>query len=123
MTGPARNGSAIVAELLTLTTRMLEQRHDADFLIEGVEQRQALIDEYDAWSEANEAEKNAFERQPEAKSMVEKILGMDQVINKSLSDFKAEAQQNVRNSNAQQKVIGYLGNAVSASGSYMDFKK
>jgi len=123
MINAVRDGTAIIDDMHILTTSMMEQRHDPDFLIDGVEKRQVLIDEYDEWSNKYQEQRAVYERTPEAKTIVEKILGMDKVIAKTLGEFKTVAQQNVQNSNAQQKVIGYLGGSISASGSYMDFKK
>ncbi|MDR2908395.1 MAG: hypothetical protein LBU86_00730 [Oscillospiraceae bacterium] len=123
MSDAIRDGAAIIADLHLLTIRMAEQRHDADFLTDGVEKRQALIDEYQRWAGKHPEARTAFERTAEAKQAVEKILSMDQVITRALTEFKAEAQQNVKNANAQKKVMGYLGGSISASGSYLDMKK
>jgi hypothetical protein len=123
MTEIIRDGGAILDDLHILTTRMVEQRHDADFLIDGIERRQTLIDEYEDWAEVHPQEREGYERTDKAKKLVEKILGMDQIISKTLSEFKAAAQQSVQSANTQQKVISYLNGSISSSGSYMDVKK
>lgn len=118
-----RDGAAIFADLLALTNRMVEQRHDADFLIGGVDKREILLEEYRAWADANPDSKAQYEQDSETRQMLEKILAMDKVITKALSDLKVEAQKEVAQSNAQQKMIGYISGNISSSGSYMDYKK
>lgn len=117
------DGASILLALHETTTHMLEQRHDSDALIEGVETRQHLIDDYQHWAEAFPEEQAEFEASPDTKKRIEAILRMDQVIAKSLGEFKSEAQQNVKNIHAQQRMIGYLDRSASASGSYLDVKK
>lgn len=120
-----RSFSHVLADLHLLTTRMLEQRHDADFLIRGLEQRQALMDEYDTLAKADPYRKGMAEQNPKAKETVAKIVEMDKVILAALEEHKANAQKDVANANAQQaanqRVMDYLGRP--ASGSVMDYKK
>ena len=123
MINAVRDGNVIIKDLHILTARMVEQRHATDFLTDSVEQRQLLIDEYQHWADEYPKDRATYEKTAEAKRMVKKILEMDQVISKTLSELKTVVQQSVQSSSAQQKVIGYLGGSASASGSYMDFKK
>ena len=117
-----KDGLALMEELYLLTNQMVEQRHDADFLLEGVEKRQELMDAYDRWAQLAPTDRTAFEKDPKARQTVDKILSMDQVIVKALEQLKLDVQKDSSAAKAQQKVIGYLGNAISSSGSYMDVK-
>jgi len=118
----AKGGETFIQELYLLTARMLEQRHDADFLIEGIEGRQKLMDAYEKWAQQNPGLHAAIEKDANTRQTVDKILSMDQVIVKALEEFKQEVQKDASASKAQQKVMGYLSNAISSSGSYMDVK-
>lgn len=117
-----KEGGAMIEALLQLTHQMVDQIHDADFLLKGVDQRQALMDACDAWGRENPEKRKALESDPNIRQMVEQVLSMDQTIVKALEGFKKEVQKDVSASTAQQKVMGYLGNTISASGSYMDVK-
>jgi len=117
-----KEGGAMIEALLRLTHQMVDQIHDADFLLKGVDERQALMDACDEWGRENPEERQALERDPDSRQMVDQILSMDQTIVKALEGFKKEVQKDVSASTAQQKVMGYLGNAISSSGSYMDVK-
>lgn len=123
MSNALRDGAAIFSDFVTLTNRMVEQRHDADFLIDGVNKRQAMLEEYQAWAGANPDSKAEYEQSPDTKQMLEKLLAMDKVITKALSELKNGAQKEVAASNAQKKVIGYIAGNISSSGSYLDMKK
>ena len=117
-----KEGQALMEELLQLTTTMVQQAGDADFLIEGVEKRQAIMDAYDEWAKQSPESHAALEKEPDTLKTVEQILSMDRVIVAALSAFKLEVQKDMTASKAQKKVMGYLGNAISSSGSYMDVK-
>lgn len=118
-----RGFSTILDELYQLTNQMAEQRHNPDCLIECVEKRQALMDEYDALALAHPEEKVAFEQGTAARELVAKMLTMDRVVAKALEEHKASAHKDVASANAQQKVLDYLGKAHSSGGSLMDYKK
>lgn len=117
-----KDGRKLIEELYLLTDSMVGQIHDADFLLAGVEDRQRLMDEYDAWAKQNQDAHAALTTDPQVRKSVDKILSLDQSIIKAMEEFKKEVQRDVSASSAQQKVMGYLSNAISSSGSYMDFK-
>ena len=117
-----KDGAALMEELLLLTTSMVRQSEDADFLIEGVEKRQAIMDAYDEWAKLNPEALAALEKDTDTIKTAGEILAMDKDIVKALSAFKQEIQKDVTASKAQQKVMGYLAGAISSSGSYMDVK-
>lgn len=122
-TGEIRDGADILADIHQLTIQMMEQRHDSQFLIKGVEDRQMLIDEYELFGKADPEAKVILEKDAGTKRTLAKILDMDKVIFKSLQGLRDQSKQDLAKSNKQQKVLGYINNAISASGTYMDYKK
>ncbi len=120
---PSLGFATILDELYRLTNQMAEQRHNPDCLIECVEKRQSLMDEYDALALTHPKEKAAFEQDASARELVAKMLTMDRVVAKALEEHKASAHKDVASANAQQKVLDYLGKAHSSGGSLMDYKK
>lgn len=116
------SGAAFIEELFVLTDSMVQQIHDADFLLQGVEKRQTIIDAYDEWAKQNPESHVACEKDSNIRQVVDAILSMDRVIVKALEEFKDEVQKDAMASTSQKKVMGYLGNAISSSGSYMDVK-
>ncbi|MCL2579007.1 MAG: hypothetical protein FWE32_03135 [Oscillospiraceae bacterium] len=117
-----KDGHTIMEELYQLTTQMVEHIHDSDFLLKGVEERQTLMDACDEWGRQNPEDRQALERDPKIHQLVDQILAKDKTITQALEELKKEVKKEVSASNAQQKVMGYLGNAISSSGSYMDVK-
>ena len=117
-----KDGPALMRELLELTAAMVERLADADFLVEGVEKRQAIMDAYDEWAALNPDTHATLEQDPCTLKTISEILAMDKAIVGALGGFKAAAQREMTSSKTQQKVMGYLGSATSSSGSYMDVK-
>ena len=118
-----RAGLEILTDLLELTRSMLLKRQDANFLLESVDQRRLFMDEYDAFALQHPQEAVRIASAPETKAVLEDIISMDVSIRKALEQHKADAKADVANSTSQQKVLGYVANAISSTGSYMDYKK
>ena len=113
-----RTGRMIITDLYNLTSSMARQSSDPDFLMEGVEKRQALMDEYDAWRALHPDEDIT-----EIKQMVKEILVMDKKINAALGTLRNSAKDQLTEAQSRQKAMSYAVGNVSSSGSYMDYKK
>ncbi|MGI6403296.1 MAG: hypothetical protein ACOX0K_03545 [Oscillospiraceae bacterium] len=120
---PLRGFAEILDDIYHLTNQMAEQRHDPDFLIEGVEKRQALMNEYDALALVYPEERKAFEQDPISRDRVAKMIAMDRAVAKALEEHKASAHQDVAAANARQKVLDYLGKSHPSGGNLMDYRK
>ena len=119
-----RTKLAIMTELHQLTKMMLDNREESDFLILSVEKRQDLMDEYDALElyqrgDAPQAETG----QSEIKGMVQEMIKWDVTITEALKKHKIQSKASLATNTVQQKIMGYTNQAMSASGSYMDYKK
>ncbi|MDL2232830.1 hypothetical protein LJC63_04525 [Ruminococcaceae bacterium OttesenSCG-928-L11] len=117
--GESRTGIGIITDLFNLTNKMIRQLDDPDFLIESVNQRQVLMDEYDAWRGSNS---NSPEEQDAIKGMIKEIVAMDQKINTTLTYHRNEAKKNLSENQNQQKVAGY-GNIGGLPGNHMNYSK
>lgn len=117
-----RGRMRIITELYELTKEMEQRRDDADFLILSVEKRQDLMDEYDILrlQNSDELDERAEE---ELKRMVKEVIHMDAAIAAALEEHRRVSKKELAASNSQQKLMGYMSGAISASGSYMDYKK
>ncbi len=115
---------AIMRELLELTNQMLSNRGNVEAIIIAIEQRQALIEEYDLIKSVEGYETPLSEVEAaEIKSIARQILDKDKVVNELLAQYHKEAKQDVSSTARQQKVLGYVSNTIASSGSFMDFKK
>lgn len=117
-----KDGAAIMLEIHGLTREMVDACADADFLLSGVQDRQEMMDVYDAWANENPQTHAEFVSDVKIRQMVDEVLSMDRLIVEALEGFKREIEKDSTATKAQNKVMGYLGNAISASGSYMDVK-
>lgn len=114
-----RTGTDIITDLYNLTNDMVRQRDDADFLIEGVDRREKLMDEYDAY-----AREHPDEDQTEIKKMIREIIVLDKKIRASVTAHKVDVESKLAEAKNKQQLMGsYLNNMQSAAGSYMDYKK
>ncbi|MDR2932631.1 MAG: flagellar protein FliT [Oscillospiraceae bacterium] len=113
-----RTGIMIITDLYNLTNSMVRQIGDSDYLVECVDKRQKLMDEYDAYKALHPDEDIT-----EIKKVVKDILVMDQRINASLNTHKREVKEKLSGAQTQQKAMGYASNYMSSSGSYMNYKK
>lgn len=118
-----RSRMDILADLLELTRAMLQKCQDADFLIASVNRRQELMDEYDELGSKDPESAESFSLSPQAKGIAEEIISMDKTIQAALEKHRVQAKSDVAASNNRQKVLGYVSNAISSSGSYMDYRK
>lgn len=114
----------IVTDLHAVTKQMLEQLDDPDFLIDAVDQRQDLMDEFDML-EISHPDLPALSPQETAtiKQLLQEIMGFDISIATALENHKSESKNALATSNQQQKMMGYVNQSLSGSGSYMDFKE
>ena len=118
-----RSGLSIVEELLTLTRRMAES-DDLDFIVEAIDRRGELMEEYDRLKTANRYFAEAAERcRPQIKNLVGEIMKLDDVINKKLVEFRETTKQELQGSVAKNRVLKYTNSAISSRGSYLDVKK
>lgn len=118
-----RSRLMIMRELLALTKEMDARAADEDFLIGGVQKRQNLIEEYDSVREDGAIPPIEPGERAEIKKIAGEIVEMDARISEALQKHKAQAKSDLTQSNNQQKVLGYVNQALSSSGSYMDYKK
>jgi len=119
MSNALRTRATVMAELLELTNKMVNKRKDADFLIEGVEKRQSLMDEFDTLPVDELTEQDIQVIKQSAKDILQK----DKIINVELEQMQKESRQDLNASHNQQRVLNYANNALANAGSYMDFKK
>lgn len=113
---------AVMTEILTLTRKMAASR-DADFLVSAIDDRERLIDEY-KHLKADPGAADAFERdKPEIDKMTGEIAELNKTIGATLNSLLAEAKLELESSVSRNKVLNYTNNAISSSGSYMDYKK
>lgn len=118
MTGETgRTGLAIVTDLYNITDSMARRLDDPDFLIGGVEKRQSLMDEYDAYHRQHPEEDIGQVRQ-----MVKEIVAMDQKIGSSLTRLKGEAKRKMVDIRSRQKSLEYAEKA-APSGTFMNYTK
>lgn len=116
-------GLDIITELLELTRKMANSG-DADFLIEAIDRRGELMSEYDALKASNPKAFAVTEAsEPEISEMINEIIELDKKINKSLFSMYHEAKTGLQSSTKSNKILNYTNQAISASGSYMDFKE
>lgn len=119
-----RTGLEIIAEMLSITRDMSGHLSDADYITDALDRRELLMIEYDAVTGATPyAEERTARDKPEIRRMIGEIMELDKTVNAALCAMRAEVKQEVASSNAQKKVLNYTNQAISASGSYMDFKK
>lgn len=114
-----RTRVTIMTELRDVTDRMLHNRTSSDIMLAGVEERQGLMEEFDMLSADDLLEEDRLA----IKSIAKEILQKDIILNAALEALKAESKQGLAENQAKQKVLGYTNNAMSAAGSYMDYKK
>jgi phage host-nuclease inhibitor protein Gam len=118
-----RSGLAIVEELLYVTRRMAES-DDLDFIVEAIDRRGELMDEYDRLKATNRYFAEAAEKgRPQIRKLVAEIMKLDDIINKKLVEFRESNKQDLQGSVAKNRVLKYTNSAISAAGSYMDVKK
>lgn len=116
-------GLDIITELLDLTRKMANSG-DADFLIEAIDRRGELMAEYDALKASGSGASTVTEaHKPEISEMINEIIELDKKINKSLFSMYHEAKTGLQSSTKSNKILNYTNQAISASGSYMDFKE
>lgn len=118
-----RSGLSIVEELLILTRKMAES-DDLNFIVEAIDQRGALMGEYDHLKNTDRLfAESAEQGRPQIKKLVAEIMKLDSIVNKKLVEFRENNQHNLRGSVVRNRVLNYTNSAISAAGSYMDVKK
>lgn len=118
-----RSGLAVMAEMLELTRKMAASG-DADFLISSIDKRQSLIDEYELLKAPGSPATAELERdKAEIGRIKGEIVELDKKIDVSLKSMMSQTKAELENSVSNAKVLNYTNNAISSSGSYMDYKK
>lgn len=114
------SGLDIMRELLNITREMAGSE-DTSFLIASLDRRDRLMEEYDrvkaASPESIEKDRKEIDR------VKSEIARFDSEVGKTFHKLQSQVKEDLKNNNAQKKVMGYTSQAMSASGSYMDFKK
>lgn len=110
-------------QILDLTNRMTPQKDNVDFLLQTIDQRQELMDEYDRRQKQGDFPPKTPEEKAQLQAVAREILELDKALATTLNAHKEEAKEQLSASNSQKKVLGYINQAISSSGSYMDYKK
>jgi hypothetical protein len=118
-----RGAAAIVHDLYACTSDMMRYLEDADMLIELVEKRQALSDEFAARKNSGEPLYASDSVRAQAESYYAKINEMTPKIIKAMERHRDEAKTQLTSLKTNQRVLRYTNSAISGSGSYMDYKK
>ena len=120
----AHTGAAgIIDEMYRITVEMTCKLDDADYLTEGIDRRQELMDEYDRRRENGEVLFATRQEQEQSANAVAQITQMDKTIYSAIEKLRDEAKGNLSASQSNRKVLGYTNQAMSGTGSYMDIKK
>lgn len=113
----------IIVELLNLTRKM-SKSEDADFLVDAIDKRGELMAEYDALKTSSSDAAALIEKnKPKISEAINEIMELDKKINKSLFSMYHESKTDLQNSTRNNKILNYTNQAISSSGSYMDFKE
>lgn len=118
----ARSGLDIIAEMLKLTREMADS-NDADYLIESIDKRGELMDEYDALKKNPASAAEIEDNKPKISKMLNEMIALDKKISDMIGFFYHEAKTELQASAKKSKVLNYTNQAISASGSYMDYKE
>ena len=118
-TQEGRSAKELIEELLGLTRQMALKTGDVDFLLQGVDKRQTLMDELDKTTAGNPDSRKT----PELRRMVDEIISLDKLITDAMINHREDAKKEVSASNQQKRILSYTNQAISSSGSYMDYKK
>lgn len=121
MSGDQKRGCLEIMNELLVITREMAGTEDVDILVASIDRRGLLIEEYEQ-AKAASPEAEGKHRQEIGRVKAE-IAKLNKEVNKTLQKLYSQAKENLKSSNAQKKVLGYTNQAMSASGSYMDFKK
>lgn len=116
-TSAERDALTIIRELHDLTSDMVKRIDEPDFLVEGVEHRQALMDEYDAYSK-----EHPYLDKTSLKKLVSEVLAMDEKINSHLLAHKSGSKRKLIEIRSKQQTISY-GTGTAAAGSFMNYTK
>lgn len=121
MTGGKERGCLEIMNELLAITREMAGTEDVDILFASIDRRGLLIEEYE---QVKAASPNAEEKNRQEIGRVKaEIAKLNKEVDKTLQKLYAQAKDDLKNSNAQNKVLGYTNQAMSSAGSYMDFKK
>jgi esterase/lipase superfamily enzyme len=113
-----RSARAIIGDLHTLTKAMVGRLDDPDYLVESVEKREALMEEFDACIMAHpDVDKSAFARQ------ISEILAMDERINASLKYLKNATKSKLNETKRRQQAAAYTATQRHSSGTFMNYAK
>lgn len=113
----------IIIELLNITRKM-SKSSDPDFLVEAIDKRGELMAEYDRLKASDTQSVASIEKhKAQISDMINEIIELDKKINRTLFSLYQDAKINLKNSNQSNKILNYTNNAISSTGSYMDYKE
>jgi len=112
-----RDAGTIITELHELTQDMVKRLEDPDYLVECVDKRQKLMDEFDAYEKANPANVD----KEKLKVLVGDIIVMDRKINASLEKHKRDTKGRLIDIKRQQQETD--AKATAPAGSFMKQSK
>ena len=118
-----RGGAAVIDDIYLLTVEMTCQLEDAEFLLEHIESRQALMDEIDRLRAEPEPLYASQQEKELSEGFIAQIIEMDRAVLNALEKHRDEAKANLAASKSTNRVLGYTNSAIAGSGSYMDYKK
>ncbi|WRS26344.1 hypothetical protein U6B65_08255 [Oscillospiraceae bacterium MB08-C2-2] len=119
-----RNKSVIVQNMFDLTCEMIGHLEDYEFLVDAIDRRQVLMDEFDRVKNSPDFLSGMDgTRTAEVSNMLSNMRDMDKTVIQALSRILLEAKKELAANNNQQKVMGYMNNMVSSSGSYMNYSR
>lgn len=118
-----RNRLALLTEFLQLTRSMVAQRDQEDMLLAGMEQRQSLMEAYQTIQAQGGFAPMSSDEKETLTQLAKEIATLDQIIAPVLEDLHRQAKAQLSSSNHQQKILGYVNQSLSPSGSYLDLKK
>jgi esterase/lipase superfamily enzyme len=113
-----RSARTIIDDLHTLTKAMVGRLDDPDYLVECVEKREALMNEFDACVLAHpDVDKRAFARQ------IGEILALDERITPSLKQLRNTAKSKLGETKRRQQAAAYTASQRRSAGTFMNYAK
>ena len=118
-----RSAAELIDELYRITVEMTCKLDDADHLVESIDKRQELMDEYSRRRENGEVSFATEAEQKRVAGVIAQISEMDKDIYSALEKLRDETKEKLGAAQSNRKVLGYTDSAMSGPGSYMDIKK
>ena len=118
-----RNLADVVDDLYRLTVEMTLHLEDADYLIEHIDLREELADEYRRLCAGGEPLYSSVQEKEQTSDFLAQVAEMDKVIINAIERLRSDIKRRLSESKSNQRVLNYTNAAISGSGSYMDYKK